>query len=58
MDQMFYMMSSKGKVTSMFTTRFVQGHIHVYDAMGNFLFSADSIREVREEMREYEESAA
>ena len=45
------------KVTAMFTTRFVQGHIHVYDAMGNFLFSADNIREVREELKEYEESA-
>lgn len=55
---MYYILSSKGKVTVMFTTRFVQGHIHVYDAMGNFLFSADNIREVREELREYEESAA
>jgi len=26
--------------------------------LGNFLFSADSIREAREELREYEESAA
>ena len=52
------MLLSKGQVTAMFTTRFVQGHIHVYDAMGNFLFSADNIREVREELREYEESAA
>ena len=49
---------SKGKVTVMFTTRFVQGHIQVYDAAGKFLFSADSIREVQEELREYEESAA
>lgn len=42
----------------MYNTCFVQGHIHVYDAMGNFLFSADSIKEVREELRNYEESAA
>ena len=52
------MLSPKGTVMAMFTTHFVQGHIHVYDAMGNFLFSADNIREVREELREYEESAA
>lgn len=42
----------------MYNTRFVQGHIQVYDAMGNFLFSADSIKEVQEELRDYEESAA
>ena len=52
------MLLSKGMVTAMFTTHYVQGHIHVYDTMGNFLFSADSIREVREELKEYEESAA
>ena len=52
------MLLPKGKVTLMFTTRFVQGHIHVYDSMGNFLFSADNIREVKEELKEYEESAA
>lgn len=42
----------------MYHTRFVQGHIHVYDAMGNFLFSADNMKEAREELRNYEESAA
>ncbi len=52
------MLLPKGMVTAMFTTCYVQGHIHVYDAMGNFLFSADNIREVREELKEYEESAA
>lgn len=41
----------------MYTTRYIQGHIHVYDAMGNFLFSADNIREVWEELEVYEESA-
>lgn len=43
---------------AMFTMRFVQGHIHVYDDRGNFLFSADNQREVREELANYEESAA
>lgn len=42
----------------MYSMRYVCGHIHVYDQMGNFLFSADSEREVREELREYEEFAA
>ena len=55
---MYCMLSPKGKVSAMYTTRFVKGHIHVYDAMGNFLFSADNVREVQEELREYEESAA
>ena len=35
-----------------------KGHILVYDLNGNFLFSADSEREVREEMSEYAKSAA
>ncbi len=42
----------------MYITRYVQGHIHVYDEMGNFLFSADNTREAREELEEYEKSAA
>ncbi len=42
----------------MYTMRNVQGHIQVYDMRGNFLFSADTEREVREELRNYEESAA
>lgn len=36
----------------------VKGHIQVYDYKGNFLFSADSEREAREELRAYEECAA
>lgn len=35
-----------------------RGHIQVYDVKGNFLFSADSEREAREELRIYEECAA
>ena len=42
----------------MFTVHYVRGHIQVYDNRGNFLFSADSEREAREEMKEYAESAA
>lgn len=36
----------------------VRGHIHVYNQEGQFLFSADTEREAREEMKEYAESAA
>ena len=36
----------------------VRGHFHVYDFQGKFLFSADTEREAREELREYAESAA
>lgn len=38
--------------------RYIHGHIQVYDANGNFLFSADSEREAREELMEYAQSAA
>ena len=42
----------------MYQIRNVKGHIKVYDQKGKFLFSADSEREAREELRAYEESAA
>lgn len=42
----------------MFSMRYVYGHIQVYDRKGNFLFSADSEREVREELESYAEFAA
>ena len=42
----------------MYQIKNVKGHIQVYDMKGNFLFSADSEREAREELRAYEESAA
>ena len=42
----------------MYSVRYVYGHIQVYDNKGNFLFSADNEREVREELESYEESAA
>lgn len=42
----------------MYQIRYVQGHIQVYDYRGNFLFSADSQQEAREELMEYEEYSA
>ncbi len=42
----------------MYSIRYVRGHVQVYDRNGNFLFSADSEREAREELEDYEESAA
>lgn len=42
----------------MYSMQYVRGHIQVYDNKGNFLFSADSEREAREELREYAEPAA
>ena len=42
----------------MFSIRYVCGHIQVYDYKGNFLFSADSEREAREEIEDYAEFAA
>ena len=42
----------------MFTMRYIQGHVQVYEKRGNFLFSADNEREAREELEYYAESAA
>ena len=42
----------------MFQFVHTRGHIQVYDLCGNFLFSADNEREVREELKDYAESAA
>ena len=46
------------RLMTMYQMKYVRGHIQVYDYRGNFLFSADSEREAREELIEYEESAA
>ena len=43
---------------TMYSMQYVRGHIQVYDNMGNFLFSADSEREAREELESNEEFAA
>ena len=37
----------------MFTIRYMQGHVQVYDGNGKFLFSADNEREAREELEDY-----
>ena len=37
----------------MYSIRYVQGHVQVYDAKCKFLFSADTEREAREELEEY-----
>lgn len=42
----------------MYSMRYIGGHVQVYDCRGKFLFSADTEREAREELEEYEESAA
>ncbi len=42
----------------MYSIANVKGHYQVYDWAGRFLFSADSEREAREELREYAQSAA
>ena len=56
----FYYIARKQKerLTAMYQMKYVRGHIQVYDNHGNFLFSADNEREAREELMEYEESAA
>lgn len=42
----------------MYSMRYLQGHVMVYDKNGKFLFSADTEWEAQEELEEYEESAA
>ena len=57
-NELYNQVILKKKVMAMFTIRYVQGHVQVYDLAGKFLFSADSEREAREELRDYAESAA
>ena len=56
----FYYIARKQneRLMAMYQIRNIRGHIQVYDNRGNFLFSADNEREAREELMEYEESAA
>ena len=42
----------------MFTIQYIQGHIHVYDSQGTFLFSADNEWEARKEIMEYAKYSA
>ena len=51
-------MPNQERLMAMYQIRNIRGHFQVYDYSGNFLFSADSEREVREELMDYEESAA
>ncbi len=37
-----------------YSIRYVGGHVEVFDAQGNFLFSADTEAEARSELREIE----
>ena len=37
----------------MFSVKYVRGHIQVYDVNGAFLFSADTEKEAREELKYY-----
>ena len=53
-----YCQKQRERLMTMYSMRYVHGHIQVYDFRGNFLFSADSEREAREELRDYEEFAA
>lgn len=50
--------NQKERVLTMYSIRNIHGHIQVYDNRGNFLFSADTEREAREELENYAESAA
>ncbi len=42
----------------MYRIKYINGHVHVYDMRGIFLFSADTEREAREELKDYAKSAA
>lgn len=42
----------------MYSIRYVCGHIHVYNYHDEFLFSADTEQEAREELKSYAKSAA
>ena len=37
----------------MFSIKHINGHVQVYDIRGNFLFSADTEQEAREELIAY-----
>ena len=56
---MWYAIAIKRKgAVAMYSMRYVQGHVQVYDLRGRFLFSADTEAEAREELEKGEESAA
>ena len=56
---MFYIIAIKTeRKMAMYKIIHTRGHIQVFDMNGNFLFSADSEREAREELESYAECAA
>ena len=57
-DSFIYCYHHKKRLIDMYRIVNTRGHIQVYDLNGNFLFSADSEREVREELEIYAKSAA
>lgn len=42
----------------MYSIRYVNGHVQVYDNAGRFLFSADTEKEAREELKQNAEFEA
>ena len=42
----------------MYSMCYIRGHIQVFDQQGAFLFSADTEKEAREELKLYAKSAA
>ena len=55
---LYYCHQETERLMAMFSMRYVHGHVMVYDRNGKFLFSADTEREAREELEEYEEYSA
>ena len=41
----------------MYSLKYVSGYVQVFNQCGEFLFSADTVQEAREELKEYEKSA-
>ncbi len=39
-------------MTERYELRWVRGHVEVFDALGRFCFSADTVGEAREELQE------
>lgn len=50
--------TKRKEVCAVYSMKNVSGHVQVYDYRGNFLFSADTEQEAREELRNNEEYAA
>lgn len=44
-------------MTEQFELRYVGGHVEVYDGAGEFCFSADTVGEARDELRDMAQAA-